>query len=103
MRGDGEPAARRGRAEGARLTSLEDEARIADERLRRLEVASEAMKGDVEMLAEAAGGLRQQSAKMREAALRVAEVVQVAARRKEAARKRAGGRARQGEGRPPRT
>src|SRR5690242_8011465 len=76
------------RPEGSRLSSLEEEARIADERLRRLEAASREMKGEVEMLAEATGGMRQQSAKMREAALRVAEVVKVAAkRRREAAAK----------------
>jgi hypothetical protein len=83
-------------ADGARLANLEEEAKRADERLARLEKASDAMKGDVALLAEATGGLRQQSAKMREAAVRVAEVVQVAAKR----RRRAAG---QGPVRPPRT
>lgn len=90
MAGDGESAPRPLKADGRRLAGLEEEARIADLRLRRLEAASARMKGDVALLAEATGGLRQQSAKMREAALRVAEVVEVAAKRKKAARK--GGR-----------
>ncbi|HKZ59970.1 MAG TPA: hypothetical protein VJ547_09025 [Candidatus Thermoplasmatota archaeon] len=94
MSGDGGSAPSPPKADGARLESLEEEARIADLRLRRLEAASAAMKGDVEMLAEAAGGLRQQSAKMREAALRVAELVQLAARRKNALRQRRGSKAR---------
>ncbi len=99
----GEAGPSRPKADGPRLASLEEGTRIADLRLKRLEAASAQMKGDLELLAEAAGGLRQQSQKMREAALRVAEVVQVAARRKKAARKGGGGKARQGEGRPPRT
>jgi hypothetical protein len=63
------------------------------------------MKGEVEMLAEAMGGMRQQSAKMREAALRVAEVVKVAAkrRREAAARGKGKGKGSQGAARPPRT
>jgi hypothetical protein len=83
--------------DGSRLTNLEEEARAADERLTRLEANSARMQDDVAALAEATGGMRQQSAKMREAALRVAEVVQVAAKR----RRQAG--APQGAVRPPRT
>ena len=91
---------RRTRPDGSRLSSLEEETKRADERLAKLESASRVMKEDVEMLAEAAGGLRQQSAKMREAALRVAEVVQVAAER----RKRKGPASKGHSGaRPPRT
>lgn len=103
MDGDGQKAPAPSKPQGARLGSLEEEARIADERLRRLEASSARMKGEVEMLAEAAGGLRQQSAKMREAALRVAEVVQLAAKRKKAARAKGGTKPGQSPDRPPRT
>ncbi len=101
MGADEERARARKVSEGSRLTALEEETRRADLRLARLEVTSRQMKGDVAALAEATGGLRQQSAKMREAALRVAELVQVAAkRRRRAGASRAGG---QGAARPPRT
>lgn len=104
MGAQGEDAPRKGGPDGSRLSNLEEETRRADERLKKLEAASREMKGDVELLAEATGGLRQQSAKMKEAALRVAEVVQVAARRRRQggarpARKKAG----QADRRPPRT
>jgi chromosome segregation ATPase len=100
MAEEGAPAAKRTRADGSRLSSLEEETKRADEKLARLESASREMKEDVELLADATGSLRQQSAKMREAALRVAEVVQVAAER----RKRKGAPAKGHSGaRPPRT
>lgn len=86
--------------DGSRLTNLEEEAKRADEKLARLESQAREMKGDVAALAEATAGMRQQSAKMREAAVRVAEVVQVAAKR----RKRSpAGKGAQGAVRPPRT
>ena len=100
MADEGPEAPQRTRADGSRLSSLEEETKRADERLAKLESASRKMKEDVEMLAEAAGGLRQQSAKMREAALRVAQVVMAAAER----RKRKGPAPKGHSGaRPPRT
>lgn len=99
--GEGERKAKR--PDGSRLEGLEEETRRADERLRRLEAASAQMKGDVEMLAQATGGLRQQSAKMKEAALRVAEVVQVAARRRREGAATPGKKPGQADKRPPRT
>lgn len=98
---------RAARPDGSRLTSLEEETRLADERLQRLEVASAQMRDEVELLAEATGGMRQQSAKMREAALRVAEVVKVAARKRRELESKGKGKrkgpGRQGAVRPPRT
>ena len=98
MGAEEEPARKAPKADGSRLSSLEEEARVADQRLSKLEAQSREMKGDVAALVEATGGMRQQSAKMREAALRVAYVVQVAAKRR---RKGQGGA--QGAVRPPRT
>ena len=83
--GDEEPkneAPRRAPGEGGRLSSLETEAERADARLKRLEVASGQLRQSVDMLAEATGELRRQSAQMRAAALRVADVVEVAAKRR---------------------
>jgi len=87
--------------DGTRLSTLEDRTKDADVRLARLEKNSANMREDVDMLAEATGGLRQQSAKMREAALRVAEAVTMAAKRREA--KKPKGKRAQPDTRPPRT
>ena len=66
---------------GSRLSSVEDQARRADERLQGLERRSTVLRKSVDMLADATGELRRQSAEMRQAALRVAEAVKVASER----------------------
>jgi hypothetical protein len=97
---EGDPPARKRPedAGGKRLSSIEGETARADERLRRLETSSGELRVSVDALAEATGELRRQSAAMREAALRVAEAVELAKRKRA---KGAGGA--QDAGRPPRT
>jgi len=87
--------------DGVRLASLEQRAREADTRLAHLEAQSANMRQDVDMLAEATGGLRRQSAKMREAALRVAQALAIVRKRKQVPTSQ--GRRPQVEKRPPRT
>jgi hypothetical protein len=87
--------------DGVRLASLEEKARDADTQLSHLEAQSRHLRQDVDLLAQATGGLRQQSAKMREAALRVAEALTLARKRKAA--KAAEPRRPHADKRPPRT
>ena len=68
--------------QGGRLSSLETEAERADARLKRLEAGSVELRESVDLLAEATGELRRQSAQMRAAAMRVAVVVEVAAKKR---------------------